>query len=165
MAFDLFPSLEKIASRDMEWYDKLSDEDKKSAAPFVIMRWLTGTKDSAQIVRINTFVNPYAFSLGQEKALLFKLLAASSTGKTRRFQWIKAPGKTASKLKTEAIKEYYNVSTREAALYVMNTSDDDAINMAEELGWEKEEVAKLKKEVSNGNGSTEKAGVIKKKRN
>lgn len=164
MAFDLFEGLEKLSGGDQLWYDKLSAEDKKAASPFVIGRWMTGTLDQAQLIRLNTFVNPYIFSLGQEKALLFKLLAAAATGKSKRYQWLKAPGaKAATKLRGEVIKQYYEVSGREAALYTL-ISANDIIEMAEELGWDRDELAKLKKEVGDGSGSTEKQGSVAKKR-
>lgn len=163
MAFELFDSLSKISRGDQQWFDRLSDEDKKSAAPFVLGRWLTGTSDSAQLIRLNTFVNPYMFSMGQDKALLFKLLAAACTGKTTRYQWIKAPSATkATKRSLEAIKQYYDISTREAALYAINISGADLIEMAEELGWDSDELKKLKKEVDD-QGSTEKSSSGKKK--
>jgi len=164
VAFDLFEGLEKISAGDQQWYDRLSPEDKKAASPFVIARWMTGTSDQAQLIRLNTFVNPYVFSLGQDKALLFKLLSAAATGKTRRYQWIKAPTmKKATKLRLEVIKEYYEVSSREAALYTANISADTILEMAEELGWDKEELAKLKREVGDGQGSIEKQSSIKTK--
>lgn len=164
MAFDLFDGLAKLSSGDMQWYDRLSEEDKKAASPFVIFRWMTGTTDQAQLVRLNTFVNPYIFSLGTEKALLFKLLAAAATGRTKRYTWLKAPtAKTSTKLSVEAIRQYYDVSVREALRYTSNISAENIILMAEELGWDKEELTKLKKEVSDGSGNTEKPVGKKKK--
>lgn len=164
MSFDLFEGLAKLSSRDLQWYDKLSPEDQKAASPFVMARWMTGTSDQAQLVRINTFVNPYGFSLGQEKSLLFKLLAAAATGKSKRYQWLKAPGaKAATKLRLEAIKQYYEVSTREANVYAETISAEDIVAMAEELGWEADELKKLKKEVDDGSGSTKKPSSVKKK--
>lgn len=129
----------------MTWYDRLSDDGKKAAAPFVIMRWLSGTSDPAQIVRLNTFVNPYAFALGQEKALLFKLLAAATTHKPKRYYWLKGPGVTSNKLSLEVVKQYYGWSTREAQLQSFEAPD--LVTMAEELGWDADQLKKLKKEL------------------
>lgn len=163
MAFDLFDALARISSGDQQWFDRLSDEDKKAASPFVIARWLTGTSDQAQLIRLNTFVNPYVFSLGQDKALLFKLMAAACTGKTKRYQWIKGPPATkATKRSTEVVMQYYDMTSREAGLVVGNVSGADLLEMAEELGWDKEELTKLKKEVDEP-GSAEKSGSGKKK--
>ncbi len=143
--FDLFAGLDALTKGDMRWYDALPDDAKKQAAPFVIMRWLCGTGDAAQLVRINTFVNPYAFALGAEKPLLFKLLAATTTHKPKRYYWLKAPGAVTKKLSLEVIKEYYGISGREAATYQLDK--ETLLEMAEELGWDDEELKKLKKEV------------------
>jgi hypothetical protein len=96
--------------------------------------------------------------------LLFKLLAAAATGRNRRYNWIKAPGaKSSTKLKVEAIEQYYDVTTREANLYADQVSAEDVLEMAELLGWDKDEINKLKKEVTNGSGSAEKPSSSKKK--
>lgn len=160
---DLFAFLGQLSKRDMAAYDRLSDEAKRAAAPFTGMRWMTGTSDAAQIVRINTFVNPYVFSLGKEKALLFKLLAASATGKTGRYFWQRGPGAKTERLRLEVIKAYYAVSTREAVDYSIDPQT--IMDMAEELGWDEDELKKLKAEVAkDGSGSTEKLGSKPKKR-
>jgi hypothetical protein len=146
-ALDLFGFLSQLSRRDLSSYDKLSDEAKKVVAPFVLMRWMSGTSDAAQIVRLNAVVNKYAFSLGQEKALLCKLLAAAATGSTNRYSWLKGPGSKATRLRLEAVKSYYGVSAREAQAY-STVGDDDILKMAEELGWSDDEMKKLKKELA-----------------
>lgn len=164
MSFDLFQGLADLSKRDLRWYEGLAEEEQKAALPFVIARWMTGTTDQAQLVRLNTFVNPYLFALGQEKGLLFSLLAAAATGKSKRYNWIKAPGmKAVTRMRLEVIKQYYGVSTREAVGYADTIDAEDIMTMAEECGLDKEELAKLKKEVGDGSGSTKKPGGVKKK--
>jgi hypothetical protein len=145
-AFDLWAFLSTLSKRDLQAYEKLTAEAQRGVAPFVLMRWMTGTSDAAQIMRLNTFVNPYAFSLGGEKALLCKLLAAAATGKNGRYSWLKGPGSKGEKLRMEVIKEYYSVSAREASDYKI--SSDDIMLMSEELGWDDEKTKKLKKELA-----------------
>ena len=145
-SFDLFAGLTSLSNGNKEWYDNLSAEGQKAAAPFVIARWMAGTSDQAQIVRINTVVNPYLFAGSADKSVLFKLLAVAATGKSSRYSWLKAPGTKAKKLPIEVLKDYYECSTREAASY--KVSDPDLLQMASDLGWSKEEIAKLKKELS-----------------
>lgn len=160
-AFDLFQFLGQLSRKDMEAYDKLTSEAQKAVAPFVLMRWMSGTSDPAQVIALNEFVNPYAFALGQDKALLCRLLAASATGRTNRYRWIKGPGGKAEKLRLEVIKQYYEISDREACDYKIDA--ETILAMADELGWDEDELKKLKKEVDES-GRTEKPSSKPKKR-
>ena len=153
--FDLFAGLTSLGRKDREWFDKLSADGQKAAAPFVIMRWLTGTSDEAQIVRLNTFVNPYVFSGALDKSALFKTIAASCTGKTFRYGWLKGPGAKAKRATLDVISQFYGVSQREASTYSID--NDSLIAMAEELGWDKDEITKLTKELDVGSGTAEKS--------
>lgn len=152
-AFDLFAFLGQLNKRNLEAYDQLTDEGKKAAHPLVIMRWLTGTSDQAQIIRLNEFANRYVFSLGNEKPLLFKLLAASCTGKTNRTQWIKGPGGTSTRLSLEAIKAKYGCSTREAEHYIGLLDAADVLQYAEDAGFDKDQLKKLQTELGKEDGS------------
>jgi hypothetical protein len=141
--FDLFPFLSALNKRDLSAYTRLSAEGKKAAHPLVIMRWLSGTSDHAQIIRLNEFANKYVFSLGAEKALLFKLLAAACTGQSSRASWIKGPGGAGTKLALEAVKSKFECSTREAVEYLKIISAEDVLQYAESAGWEKDQLKKL----------------------
>lgn len=131
----------------MHAYDNLTTEGKKAASPLVIMRWLTGTSDQAQIVRLNAFANKYIFSLGKEPALLFKLLAASCTGNTSRTTWLKGPGSGARKLSAQAVMDRYEISSREVQDYLSVLSAADIVECAEAAGWEKDQLKKLTTEL------------------
>jgi hypothetical protein len=155
--FDLFAFLAKLNRRDLLAYDSLSPEQQKNAHPFIVLRWLSGTGDQAQIIRLNEFANRYVFSLGTEKPLLFKLLAAACTGKTQRASWIKGPGSKSEKLAIEAIKTQYECSTREARDYLPLLDAADVVRFAEDAGWEKDAIKKLTTELGKddtGSGST-----------
>ncbi len=164
-AFDLFKFLGQLNKRDLQAYDKLTEEGKKAAHPFVILRWLSGTNDPAQIIRLNEFANKYVFSLGNEKALLFKLLAASCTGSSSRASWLKGPGGSSTKLAIEAIKARYGCSTREADMYLGSLNSADILKFAEDAGWDKDQLKKLQNELGkeDGSGSTAKSGRKPKK--
>ncbi len=161
-AFDLFATLGRISKGDTQWYEKLSDDAKKGVAPFVLMRWLSGTSDPAQVIALNTFSNPYMFSLGQQKELLCKLLAASCTGRTGRYSWIKAPGSKDAKLARQAIADFYGISQREAKMYDVDAAS--VIEMAEQLGWDSDQLKKLTSEVDGGSGRTKASGSKASKR-
>lgn len=160
--FDLFAGLSSLSKGNMNWYKSLSPEAQKQAHPYVIARWMVGTSDVAQLIRINTFVNPYLFTLPEEKDLLFKLLAASATGNTYRYKWMKPPGSSTAKISAEVVSRYYDVTLREGELYLFNHDSADVMEMAEALGYDKDELTKLKKELGDGSGTTEKSSRGKK---
>lgn len=115
---------------------------------------MTGTSDQSQIIRLNTVANPYLFSGTADKSALFKLLAVASTGKNVRYSWLKGPSSKTKKLTAEVICSYYECSQRESAGYKIDA--DSLLEMAEELGWDKEQIAKLKKELDDGSGDAAK---------
>lgn len=156
-AFDLFQGLAKLGSKDRNWFASLSEAGQKAASPFVMARWMTGTSDAAQIVRLNTCVNPYMFGGLADKASLFQLLAAAATGNSKRYSWIKGPSAKAKKQSLQVICQFYECSVREASSYKVDS--ESLIEMAEELGWDKEDILKLKKELDDGSGSTKKSSA------
>ncbi len=158
--FDLFAFLGLLNKRNLDAYNELSLDAKKAAHPLVVMRWLSGTSDEAQIIRLNTFANKYVFSLGNEKQLLFKLLAASCTGKTNRSTWLKGPSSPSTRLALDAIKIKYECSTREAVQYLKLLDAVEVIQFAEEAGWEKEALKKLTIELAKDNDTG--SGIVKK---
>ena len=143
---DLFSVLDKFSTINIDYFNKLSDDDKKSLAPVVIMRWLSGTKDKTQILNINHFVNPVVFNMYSHQDLLFKLMMASCSGKSQRFKWLKRNTTSKKPISIEIIKNYYKCSTREAKNYLAIHSVDDLIIMIEELGEDSALIDKLKKE-------------------
>ena len=156
-AFDLFQGLASLGSKDRSWFASLSEAGQKAASPFVMARWMTGTSDRAQIIRLNTCVNPYMFGGLADKASLFQLMAAAATGNSKRYQWIKGPGAKTKKHALSVIQQFYECSLREASGYKVDS--ESLIEMAEELGWDKDEILKLKKELDDGSGSTTQASA------
>jgi hypothetical protein len=53
-----------------------------------------------------------------------------------------------SPLTTRVIQEYFGISSREAETYLIPPADE-LLQMAEELGWEKDVVKKLEKELNS----------------
>ena len=146
-ALDIFQLLGSIDRKDHSFWDKLSDEQKKGYTPLVTMRWTTGTSDTRQILYVNELVNRYVFHIGKHQELMYKLQCAASSGTPRRYAWIAAKN-TAKKIKgLDVVMDYYEYGPREAKSVMHLLGADDIIAMAEELGYQKEAVAKLKKEL------------------
>lgn len=145
---DIFSLFNKIDSGDLSFYEKLSDEEKKDYSPLIIMRWLSGCADVRQIVFLNTLVNQMVFPLAKHPELLSKLLVVSSSKQKRRYTW-QPQKKTGGKMpnKIRALTEFYRYSEREAKHYLSLIDNDTYLDIASKLGWQKDEISKLQKEL------------------
>lgn len=149
-AIDIFSILDKLNQGDLHLWEKLSDEERKGFSAYIITRWMSGTSDPMQIIFVNELVNSQLFQLGPNHTeLVCKLLACCGNRKRQRFSWIadSKGGKKGSSLALEVIKEFYDYSTREAKEVVGLLSNDDIYELADDLGWQPDELKKLKKEL------------------
>jgi hypothetical protein len=145
---DIFDVLRQINVSNQDVYSNLTEEEQKAFAPLVVMRWLSGANIDDQILYLNKFVNPYVFPLGKHPHLLMQLMQVCGVGKAVRCNWLKQS--SSKKKKTEVLKvlcQYYEMTPREVNKLDVLPSNEDIIEMAEHLGWQKAEIAKLKKEM------------------
>lgn len=131
---DIFEVLAKIGDGDRKYFDDLTSTQKKSLAPIVLLRWLTGVRSTQQIKYLNTFVNPLVFKLHQHQDLLLKLMMASTTEKNQRCKWIKKRSNEKVSMSLDVVQRYYKCNEREAKDYLPLISADDLIEMANSLG-------------------------------
>lgn len=148
---DIFRVLDAVNAKDVALFEKLTEDEAKAFVPFVVTRWMSGTSNAGQVYLINEFLNPYVFSLGSHKQLLWYLMTICNVGKKQRYAWNPLPGKknTSKPTATRVIKEYYNYSTTDAVEVLPMLTREDLLSMAEDLGWQPDEVSKLKKEVKS----------------
>lgn len=145
---DIFDLLGKLNSpRSGDIYSKLSDDEKKGFYPLIVMRWMSGTSDERQIILLNEFVNPYVFSLPEHQHLLMKLLQVASSKTSKRYQWLGIKSNTKKAESFKVVQQYYEMSFREVKMLSPFPTDEELISMAEELGYTKDEMTKLKKEL------------------
>lgn len=148
-ALDIFKVLERLNAKDVEYFEKLSEEELKSLHPLVLMRWMSGTQEARQVFFLNELVNPLVFPLGKHKSLLLKLLMICGPGKARRYNWNKAKGKSTSNTPKalDIIKEYYGYSTKHAIDTLAVLSNDAILEIAEYLGKQPNEIKEITKEL------------------
>jgi hypothetical protein len=147
-ALDVFELLDKINDPSIgDIYSTLTSEEKAAFAPFVIMRWMSGTSDKSELLALNEFMNQYAFSLGKHPHLLMQMLQACSSKRKKRYNWVSAKGDSTKKLSLKVMQEYMGMTSREAQKVRM-PSGTELLKMAENIGWQPDEITKLKKELS-----------------
>lgn len=145
--FDLLSKINSVKSGDI--YSKLSDDEKKGFAPLVVMRWLSGTSDERQIILLNEFVNKYVFTLAKHPHLLMQLMQVASSKTSKRYQWIGIKSKKKNPQSQKVVQDYLEMSAREVKLLNPFPNEAEIMQMAEELGYQKEEITTLKKEFKN----------------
>lgn len=144
---DIFDVLKRIEKGDRAFFDGLEEYETRKLSPLVLMKWMSGTKSADQIKLINGLINPMVFSLYKHPYLSYKLLMASNANKGNRLVWMKKKGKPKDSETIRVIKEHTGCSSSVAVDYLYILSNDDIIEMAEDIGTDKETMTKLKKEL------------------
>lgn len=144
--FELLTKLNNPKSGDI--YEKLSDEERKGFAPLVVMRWMSGTSDERQIMLLNEFVNTKVFPLAKHPRLLMRLLHVASSKTNKRYSWLGIKSKKKNVEALKVVQEYFDMSEREVKELNPFPPKEEVLQMAEALGYQKDELAKLKKEYS-----------------
>lgn len=146
---DIFKVLGAADSKQEDFYEKLTDEERKEMQPFLVARWMSGTFNASQVYFLNEFVNPYAFSLTSHKQLLWQLLTVCNAGKSQRYTWNKLPAKRESGKPNalKVVRQYFGYSSREAIDALDILKREDVISLAEQLGWQPEDITKIRREL------------------
>jgi hypothetical protein len=155
---DIFRVLGAADKKQADFYAKLTDEERKEYQPFLVARWLSGTSSPAQVCMLNEFVNPYAFSLTSHKQLLWQLQTICTTGKSQRYVWNKLPSKreTGRPNAVKAVREYFGYSVRDALDAMEILTRTQILDFAEQLGWQPEDIAKIRREIKASDDDTPK---------
>lgn len=108
---DIFKVLERIDTRDFGYYSTLTEDEKKSLSPWILMRWMSLVSNSNlapdAIMNTNDFVNVNFGELSKHPELQWMLLCMSSTGTKQRHVFVKPPkGRTKNK-RQEALSIIY----------------------------------------------------------
>jgi len=148
---DIFAVIDKITSKDWGYWDTLTEEEQKAFVPFVMQQWLSGIDDALQVFLINEIVNSSVFELDQQhKELLYKLMCCSTTS-TKRVKWLKKKPMTQYPKTLTVLCEYLGEPKRIGKDYLNMYTNDELISICEYMGYQKDEVAVIKKELKKRN--------------
>lgn len=145
---DIFEFLREVDSGNFEYFENLSEAQKKKFAPVVATRWMSCTRNTSQLQAVNALVNPFTFAFAtKHKELLYKLMLIASSGTEKRYKWIgkKKSGGTMPNT-TTILAEYYKISKSKASGYAKMFTVDEVIECAENLGYDEAYLKKIKNE-------------------
>jgi len=150
MKLNLFELLQNLDEGNLTYYRELTPELRKQFSPFMAMQWLSCTKNNTQLILLNELVNRHIFTLHKHPELLYYLLTICTSGTKQFYKWKKPPS-TATKfpISVAVIKEALEYSTSTAIASLAVLSVDDILEIAHDLGYQKDMVSKLKTELKN----------------
>ena len=105
--------LPAIDRRDMEFYDRLDDDQRKGFAPPVVLRFASALQSDGPLAEhyiwlTNERANIDFFNIWEHPELQFRLMASCGVGRSQRHKWIALPQKKRKADKvTEFISRYW----------------------------------------------------------
>jgi hypothetical protein len=117
--FDLFTALEALDKKKYEYYDNLTEEQKKKFVPYMLTHWMSQVKSNSDVqsyyiqsVNYHTNLNLFNENVQKHPKLQWLMLCASSPNLGKQFhQWIphlsERIGKLRDKAKEKEVSEYF----------------------------------------------------------
>lgn len=146
MALDIKRELSALDLRNYDFYDSLTEEEKKSFSPYVLMRYASNVQGDADLAEwfletTNEMVNKNHWTLSKHhKALLWKLLAATGVGVKCYHPYIPLEKKEKTH-KIEKLIEELNPAMKidEVKLLASLMTKEDINNLFDSLGFDKKQ--------------------------
>ena len=146
MALDIKRELAGVDLRNYDFYDKLTDEEKKSFSPYILMRWINGLDNNQEIQeyyleQVNELVNKDHWVLSKEhKALLWKLYAACGVGFKVKHQYLKSGTKEkAVKIEKLLAEIYPAMKIEDIKLMASMMTKADKTELFDKMGFDKKQ--------------------------
>lgn len=140
---DIKRELQAVNSKNYDFYDSLTDEEKKAFAPYILMRYVSNprSQDAQEwcIERTNEFVNKNHWLLSKNhKSLLWKLYAGMGLGLKLDYQYIAAGKKEkANKIEKLLVELYPAMKMSEIKLLASLMDDNDREELFDKMGLDK----------------------------
>jgi hypothetical protein len=146
MALDIKRELNNVDQRNYDFYDKLSDQEKKEFSPYVLMRYISnvqGDADTADwfLERTNEFVNKNHWALSKNhKPLLWKLFASCGTGVNCYHPYLKASSKEkAIKIEKLLLELHPTMKLEDIKLMAKMMTKEDKTELFDNMGFDKKQ--------------------------
>ena len=146
MALDIKKELNGVDMRDKDMYNNLTDEERKSFSPYILMRYVSnvqGDRDVQEwfVEMTNELVNKNHWTLSKNhKGLLWKLFAGCGTG-VKAYHPYLAAGKKEKAVKIEKLIAELNPSMKmgDVKLLASLMDKNDIEDLFNKLGYDKKQ--------------------------
>ena len=146
MALDIKRELAAVDLRNYNFYDNLTDAEKKVFSPYVLMRYISNVNGNRELQEwfvemTNELVNKDHWVLSKDhKALLWKLYAGCGIGKKEFHQYIKAGSKEkAVKIEKLLATIHPVMKMSDIKLLASMMTKDDREELYDKMGFDKKQ--------------------------
>jgi hypothetical protein len=146
MALDIKRELKAVDTKDYNFYDNLTDEEKKSFSPFVLMRYTASVQgdydvQSHFLEMTNECVNKNHWELSKNhKALLWKLFAVTGVGVSAYHPYLAAGKKEKANKIEKLLCEIYPARKMEDIKLMASMMDKkDKEELFDKMGFDKKQ--------------------------
>lgn len=143
---DIKRELKAVDTRDYDFYDELTDEEKKAFSPYILMRYTSnvqGDKDLQEwfLETTNEYVNKNHWDLSKNhKPLLWKLFAATGVGQTMYHPYLAAGRKEkANKIEKLLVEIYPAMKMEDIKLLASMMDKKDIEELFDKMGFDKKQ--------------------------
>jgi hypothetical protein len=147
MALDIQRELRAVDQREYNFYDNLSDQEKKEFSPYILMRYVANVQlnepdiQEWYLERTNEFVNKNHWTLSKNhKALLWKLFASCGTGINCYHPYLKASSKEkAIKIEKLLLELYPAMKLGDIKIMAKMMTKEDKTELFDKMGFDKKQ--------------------------
>lgn len=146
---DLANVLQAIDKRDLTFYSRLNDEEKKGYVPLVLMRYISSVTDQNKnaayaVLATNDLVNVGFWQLDKHKELQHKLLCLSGLGSKQYRPWLSYKSrKSKNKIYEFLAEQYSSLNDDEIELIYSHLSIDEFKDFLNQSGLTDKEIKEL----------------------
>lgn len=145
---DIFKTLSAIDRHDLDFLRRVSEDEAKSFAPPVVLRWASSSdnRTAEYLCDINEVANVHHYALYQHPELQYRLMASCGKGRSERHNWIPS-GKTSQlEARRKFVQQYYPyANTQECDIIISKLTGEVLDEFLLGTGLQNDEIKRVRK--------------------
>lgn len=143
---DLGQTLYALDTRNLDYYNNLSEDDRKSYVPLILMRFMSSAPNQGELheyhlLSVNEIVNQDFWTLSKHPELQHQLLSLCGIGKKQFHSWIPGAKKlNSSKLQKFIFSVHPDLNSLEYGIFIKNNSVEEIEQLAKDYALDDKEI-------------------------